>query len=94
LPKEKGISSLLPFLPDLKALVHQISLAAAINQPGATNTPNSLSYLFNNPGFQARINKETHIATKENSYTLSRFSRDIKEQRLNGKGYSQGIIFI
>jgi hypothetical protein len=42
LPKKKGTSSLMPFRPDLKDSIHKISLAAAFNQPGVPDTPDSL----------------------------------------------------
>ncbi|KAH7024186.1 lipoxygenase [Ilyonectria destructans] len=94
LPKEKGVSSLIPFLPDLEASIQHIALVASFNQAQISNTSDSLRFLFNDAGFQARINKETLAAAKVYSSTLSRFSKDVQGRKLNRNGYSQGMPFV
>ncbi|KAF4335365.1 arachidonate 5-lipoxygenase [Fusarium beomiforme] len=94
LPKEKGVSSLIPFLPDLEASIQHIGLVASFNQGQISNTTDSLRFLFNEPEFQARINKEARAAAQAYSSTLSRFSKDVQRRKLGGNGCSQGMPFV
>ncbi|KAF4956916.1 hypothetical protein FGADI_3519 [Fusarium gaditjirri] len=94
LSKDKGISSIVPFLPDLEASIQQIALVTAFNQAQMADTTDSLRFLFNEPEFHARINKEARAAAKVYSATLSKFSQDVKERKLGGNGRSQGMPFV
>jgi arachidonate 15-lipoxygenase (second type) / 8-lipoxygenase (S-type) len=94
LPKEKGVSSLVPFLPNLEASIQHIALVASFNQAQIADTPDSLRFLFNEPEFQAHINKEVRAAAKAYSSTLSRFSKEVKGRKLDSNGYSQGMPFV
>ncbi|KAI1053171.1 hypothetical protein LB506_012319 [Fusarium annulatum] len=94
LPKDKGISSLVSFLPDLDASLQQIELVAAFNQAQMANTADSLRFLFNEPEFHARINKEARAAAKVYSDTLSEFSKGVKGRKLGEDGLSLGMPFV
>ncbi|KAF5981976.1 arachidonate 5-lipoxygenase [Fusarium bulbicola] len=90
----KGISSLVPFLPDLEASIQHIALVASFNRGQIGNTTDSLHLLFEEPQFHSRINKEARAAVEVYSATLSRFSKDAKGRTLDGDGYSQGMPFV
>jgi hypothetical protein len=94
LPKDKGISSLVSFLPDLEASIQQIVLVTAFNQAQMAGTTDSLLFLFDEPEFHSRINKEARAASKVYSATLSKFSEDVKARKLDGNSYSQGMPFV
>ncbi|KAF4502483.1 arachidonate 5-lipoxygenase [Fusarium agapanthi] len=94
LPKQKGVSSLVPFLPDLEASIQHIALVASFNRGQIGNTTDSLDLLFEEPQFYSRINKEARAAVEVYSATLSRFSKDVKGRTLDGDGYSQGMPFV
>ncbi|KAF5601773.1 arachidonate 5-lipoxygenase [Fusarium pseudocircinatum] len=94
LPKQKGISSLVPFLPDLEASIQHIALVASFNRGQIGNTTDSLHLLFEEPQFHSRINKKARAAVEVYSATLSRFSKDVKGRTLDGDGYSQGMPFV
>ncbi|KAF5640415.1 arachidonate 5-lipoxygenase [Fusarium sp. NRRL 52700] len=94
LPKKKGVSSLVPFLPDLEASIQQIALVAAFNRALIANTTDSLRLLFEEPEFHSRINKKARAAVEVYSATLSTFSKDVQGRTLDGDGYSQGMPFV
>lgn len=94
LPKDKGISSLVSFLPDLEASIQQISLVAAFNQAQMADTTDSLRFLFNETEFSSRINNKAHAAVEVYSATLSEFSKNVKGRKLGGNGLSQGMPFV
>ncbi|KLO89412.1 arachidonate 5-lipoxygenase [Fusarium fujikuroi] len=94
LPEKKGISSLVPFLPDLEASIQHIALVATFNQAQIADTPDSLRFLFNEAEFYSRINKEARAAAKAYSATLSKFSKQVKGRKIRGDGRSQGMPFV
>ncbi|RKK84851.1 Manganese lipoxygenase [Fusarium oxysporum] len=94
LPKDKGISSLVSFLPDLEASIQQIALVTAFNQAQMAGSTDSLLFLFDEPEFHSRINKEARAASKVYSATLSKFSEDVKARKLDGNSNSQGMPFV
>ncbi|KAG5804546.1 hypothetical protein H9Q74_013686 [Fusarium xylarioides] len=94
LPKEKGVSSLVPFLPDLEASIQQITLVASFNQAQIADTSDSLRFLFNETEFYSRINNEAREAAEVYSATMSKFIQDVKGRKLDGDGHSQGMPFV
>ncbi|KAF5981550.1 arachidonate 5-lipoxygenase [Fusarium coicis] len=94
LPKEKGVSSLVPFLPDLEASIQQIALVATFNQAPIANTSDSLRFLFNDTELYSHMNNKARSAAKVYSATLSKFSKEVKGRKLGRDGCSQGMPFV
>ncbi|GKT71533.1 arachidonate 5-lipoxygenase [Colletotrichum tofieldiae] len=94
LPVEKGIPSLLPFLPDMNASLQQISLLANFNQVPIASTTDSILFLFNEPTFRGRVNDKVRSAAERFSSTLEKFSNEVGARKLGLDGLSQGMPFV
>lgn len=94
LPTEKGITSLLPFLPDLNASLKQITLLAYFNQAPIVNTHDSILFLFDKPSFKERVNDKVRFAAEKFTSSLRKFSDEVAARKLDSDGLSQGMPFV
>ncbi|GAM84716.1 hypothetical protein ANO11243_027170 [Dothideomycetidae sp. 11243] len=99
LPSTKGLSNLVPFMPNLTQSAGQITLLAAFNRPfisetNPTGANRTLAEMFDLPDFLARANAETRQANTLFKTQMSAFSQVVQARAFDEDGLSQGMPFI
>lgn len=97
LPTEKGVDSIMPFMPNVTKSVTQIALLANFNRPGFIDSDFSLTEMFNNRTMLSAMNEETRKAAASFKTNLEDFSDDVQarvDRGFDEDGLSQGMPFI
>ena len=94
-PTAKGVTDLLPYLPDTNASLSQIALFLSFNRPGLMNSGGDLRDMFGVSGLLARAGSESvakaSLAFGEEMEGISRMN---DEKEFDEEGLCQGMPFI
>jgi hypothetical protein len=93
LPKSKGVSSVIPFLPNATQAVQQISLMLAFNRPAYRYQGLDLPAIFDQD-FLNRTNDATVAAAGVFRQSLVKMSLFNQEKMFDANGLSEGMPFI
>ena len=94
MPTEKGVESVLPYLPNLNASIGQISLLLGFNRPQFANSERDLENIFDRSGFLAGASVVVKNAAGRLQRRLMSISEKIQARSFDANGLSQGMPFI
>ncbi|RDL33922.1 Lipoxygenase [Venustampulla echinocandica] len=94
IPTAKGVTDLVPFLPNASQAVSQIVLTALFARPEWVKSDRSLTQMFNDPAMLRGMNKKTAEAAAKFQTTLMRFSDVVSSRGFDAEGLCQGMPFI
>lgn len=94
MPTEKGVESVLPYLPNLNASIGQISLLQGFNRPQFANSERDLENIFDRSGFLAGASVVVKKAAGKLQHRLMSISEQIQARSFDANGLSQGMPFI
>ncbi|KAI1324959.1 Lipoxygenase [Xylariaceae sp. FL0255] len=93
-PLEKGITDLLPFLPDEKQAVEQIALLARFNRPQVVETRGTLLHMFDEDMLLSQGRGEVVFANERFMADMREISAEMKMRTFDENGLSQGMPFV
>ncbi|OAA52979.1 Lipoxygenase [Cordyceps fumosorosea ARSEF 2679] len=93
-PAAKGVTDLLPYLPDAPTALHYIGFMASFNRPFYGADGRTLESVFSGDGMLKRLNKGTNDAAAQFLKTLQGLSDKIRARKFDGDGLSQGMPFL
>ena len=94
IPTEKGVESVLPYLPNSNASLSQITLLLGFIRPQLFNSERDLESIFDMSGFLARTSATVKGAAGRLQNRLLSISEEIQARSFDGNGLSQGMPFI
>ncbi|CRG92687.1 hypothetical protein PISL3812_09752 [Talaromyces islandicus] len=94
IPKEKGVTDLMPYLPDAATAVHYLGFMASFNRPFYGDSGRALEDVFVTADSMTRLNSETNSAAKDFLTGMHNLSEKIRGRQFNNDGLSQGMPFI
>jgi hypothetical protein len=94
LPTAKGVTDIMPYMPQVQASIGQIGLLAAFNRPKFSHTNSTLAYIFADPDLQSRLNADTQAASNVFMMAMQGFSKVVSARTFDADGLSQGMPFI
>ena len=94
MPTEKGVESVLPYLPNSNASIGQISLLLGFNRPQFANSERDLENIFDRSGFLAGASVVVKNAAGRLQRRLMSISEKIQARTFDANGLSQGMPFI
>lgn len=94
LPITKGITNILPWLPNANTSIGEIGFFARFNRPFFAAKNLTLSYAFSDPNFLARSNDATKKAAGIFHAEMEQLSTEIRGRKFDGQGLSQCMPFI
>ncbi|KAG9851867.1 Lipoxygenase, partial [Aureobasidium melanogenum] len=93
-PKQKGVTNLVAFLPPLKEAEEQISINSLFSRNYFAGTNRTLSHMFDEPAMLKRMNVNTRNAATTFMNSMNSFSSKVKARTFDSKGLSQGMPFV
>jgi hypothetical protein len=93
-PEEKGVTNLLPFLPNEVKAVEHIALLARFNRPQLSSQKETLLHMFDDKRLHQRCRAEIVSANDRFMASMQRISDTIRQRTFNDDGLCQGAPFI
>ncbi|KAG9661828.1 Lipoxygenase, partial [Aureobasidium melanogenum] len=93
-PKQKGVTNLVAFLPPLKQAEEQIGINSLFSRNYLAGTNRTLSHMFDEPAMLKRMNVNTRNAATTFMNSMNSFSSKVKARTFDSKGLSQGMPFV
>ncbi|KAL7931807.1 lipoxygenase [Trichoderma chlorosporum] len=93
IPTEKGVQSLLPYLPDPATAVEYLGFMASFNRPFYGSTGRTLEDAFNATTVQS-LNQDTKSASVALLGNMQALSQQIRSRAFDSHGLSQNMPFI
>ncbi|KAI1347667.1 Lipoxygenase [Xylaria sp. FL0043] len=93
-PAQKGIESLMPYLPDEEASVKQIALLARFNRPRVVDTRETLLHMFDDMALLLREQEGLVAANKRFMTEMLGVSEVINARKFDDAGLCQGMPFV
>lgn len=94
IPKSKGVTDILPFLPNQAQAIGQISLLADFARPEFERTGKSLLHMFDDASLLGRLNAATGAAAAKFKSAMQSFSAVVSARSFDAQGLCQGMPFI
>jgi arachidonate 15-lipoxygenase (second type)/8-lipoxygenase (S-type) len=91
LPTTKAVEGLMPFLPQVKASIGQIALAAGFNRPSFVDSSQTMVHMFDNTTMLARMPQRVQEAEAEFRSTMKRHSSVVRSQTFDRRGLCRGM---
>ncbi|KAG9795848.1 Lipoxygenase, partial [Aureobasidium melanogenum] len=88
-PKQKGVTNLVAFLPPLKQAEEQIGINSLFSRNYLAGTNRTLSHMFDDAAMLKRMNVNTRNAATTFMNSMNSFSSKIKARTFDSKGLSQ-----
>ncbi|KAI4629475.1 uncharacterized protein J4E87_003739 [Alternaria ethzedia] len=86
LPTAKGVTDIMPFMPQVEAAIGQISLVVDFNRPTFVNSEETTSHMFDNTTMLARMGKEVENAERDFRFAMKNFSAVIRDRKFGEDG--------
>lgn len=93
-PAEKGVESVIPWLPPADGAVFQLDLLATFNRPQYASQNKTLVFAFSDSAFLSRLNDEVNKAASTFTEGMGKISERIQARRFDDEGLSQGMPFV
>lgn len=93
-PTEKGVTSLLPYLPDVPTALHYIGFMASFNRPFYGTDGRTLENAFSEDDMLSKLNKPTKQAAAVFLQTLNKLGDKIESRAFDTNGLSEGMPFV
>ncbi|CAD0096231.1 unnamed protein product [Aureobasidium vineae] len=93
-PKQKGVTNLVAFLPPLQKAEEQIGINALFSRNYLAGTNRTLSHMFDDAAMLKRMNANTRTAATTFKSAMDSFSKTVKARKFDSKGLSQGMPFL
>ncbi|KAH0277547.1 Lipoxygenase, partial [Aureobasidium melanogenum] len=93
-PKQKGVTNLVAFLPPLKQAEEQIGINSLFSRNYLAGTNRTLSHMFDDAAMLKRMNVNTRNAATTFMNSMNSFSSKVKARTFDSKGLSQGMPFV
>ena len=93
-PAQKGVESLMPYLPDEQASVKQIALLARFNRPQLVDTRETLVHMFDHEALLLREPERLTAANERFMGEMQEVSEVINEKMFDEAGLCQGMPFV
>lgn len=93
-PEAKGVTDLMPFLPDAKQAVHYIGFIASFNRPFYETSGRTLQNAFSEDNMLARLNEETKQASQTFLDSMQSLSQEVRSRGFDENGLSMGMPFV
>ncbi|KAJ7599408.1 lipoxygenase [Mycena floridula] len=94
LPATKGVTDLMPFMPNVTQAVQQIVLAGAFTRPFFAGGNMTLSEMFADQAMLDRMNPVTKEAAGDFKEKMKAFSKVVSGRSFDAHGLSQGMPFV
>ncbi|CAG8955792.1 hypothetical protein HYFRA_00011661 [Hymenoscyphus fraxineus] len=94
LPSTKGVTDLIPFLPNVTQAIGQISVVALFARPNFIGSEKCLVQMFNGTAMLGRMNEDVGEAAKEFAEEMLEQSEVVSSKAFDADGLSQGMPFI
>ena len=94
LPREKGITNVMPWLPNATTSVAEIGVSALFSRPMFEAKHLTLLHAFHDDEFLERMNEETRQAEQVFREEMSALSEQMRSRRFDPSGLSQGMPFV
>lgn len=94
IPTTKGVTDVVPFLPDATQSILQILLTALFSRPEWFKSDRSLTQMFNDPAMLQGMNEKTSKAAAQFQAKMMKFSDVVSSRVFDSEGLSQGMPFI
>lgn len=94
IPTAKGVTDIIPFLPNVTQSVGQVALTAVFARPTFIDSSKALTQMFNDPILLARMNIKTAQAATKFQREMVEYSHVVSSRGFDGEGLCQGMPFI
>jgi arachidonate 15-lipoxygenase (second type)/8-lipoxygenase (S-type) len=94
IPTAKGVTDIVPFLPNVNQSIGQIVLTAVFARPEFVKSNRSMTHMFNDTAMLARMNKEVAEAATLFQAVMQGLSNLVSSRSFDAQGLSQGMPFI
>ncbi|WPG97231.1 Hypothetical protein R9X50_00000300 [Acrodontium crateriforme] len=94
IPKEKGVTDLMPYLPDVTTALHYLGFMASFNRPSYSDQGRTLEQIFDDKVSLDRFNAQTKNASQFFYQDMHNLSQQVRSRKFDSHGMSQGSPFI
>lgn len=91
LPTEKGVTDIMPFMPQIKAAVGQIALGADFNRPKFVNSNETIVHMFDNTTMLDKMNTEVRQAEQDYRHAMTSYSAVIRDRKFGKDNLCGGM---
>lgn len=94
LPTEKGIDSVMPYLPNLNQSIAQIGIENTFSRPNLMYQNGTMVNMFSDPAFLKSTTDEIRIAASQFLLEMAQIGAAMDSKTFDDQGLSQGMPFI